>query len=61
MCAGNFTLSHKTDVATEQDRIKVCSRISRATYYATDVRYISRSIVKVSISSVILLLFRALI
>ena len=39
---GNFTLNHKTGVAeqTEQDRSKMCSRIQRATYYATDVRYI---------------------
>ena len=27
MCAGNFTLNHKTGVATEQDRRKLCYRI----------------------------------
>ena len=43
MCAGNFTLNHKTAVANE-GRSKMCNRISRATYYATDVRYIWRSI-----------------
>ena len=31
MCAGNFTLNHKADVAAEQDISKMCSRILRST------------------------------
>ena len=61
ICLYQLTLNYKTGVAAEQDRIKVCSRISRATWYAADVRYIWRSIATDNISSVILLLFRALI
>ena len=31
MCAGDFTLNHKTGVAAQQGRCKMCSRILRAT------------------------------
>ena len=61
MCAGNFTLNHKTGVAAEQDRSKLCNRIQRAYYDATNVRCIWRSIATDNISLVIQLLFRALI
>ena len=53
--------NHKTGVAPEPDRSKMCSRISRPTYYATDVRSVFRSITSDNISLVILLLFCALI